>query len=105
MNLHTKKHIVESVHVRWANQYPPETCEPDKKRILDKLKELTNPTEKEVIEIIGNKTWTQNFCDECGKDSDVTIWVGGHKEWNDPIKICPICLKKFYDSAIEEKLF
>lgn len=40
MNLHTKKHIVESVHVMWANQYPPETCEPDKKRILDKLKKI-----------------------------------------------------------------
>ena len=82
---------------RWVKQYPFDSCNSNRKIIAEKLKELVPLTEKGIIDIIGNKSWTENSCNECGKDSETTIWIGGYKELSVSIKICPVCLNKIYN--------
>jgi hypothetical protein len=50
----------------------------------------TNTTEASVIAALGDNRWTENVCDECGKDCEVTIILG--EEIHHPTDMKAICL-------------
>jgi len=50
-------------------------------------------TEEQVIEIIGNNSWTSNMCDECDTDSEITVILGEPTNYEGhTARICPNCL-------------
>ncbi len=56
---------------------------------------LETTTEDEVEEIIGNRGWTINKCNECNKDFDVTIQVGEEPDYESATaRLCFDCLSK-----------
>jgi hypothetical protein len=93
----TKKQIIKDVHKAWMSQYPK-----DKDGIGKLL--VSCKTEKEVIEVIGNDTWTQNKCYECDKDVDVTITLGEEPDYESyTTTICKDCLIKALELMNETK--
>lgn len=68
---------------------------------FEKLSALVDPTEGQIAEIIGNTMWTENKCEECRKDSDVLIWLGGGEDSDeyDYVEVCIECLQKAIDLA------
>ena len=90
MRLITKQEKIKNIVKTWTSQYPK-----DKKDITLKLIQANPTTEDEIAEIIGNRSWTDNYCDECGKDSDVLIEVGQEPDYESATAyICPNCLQK-----------
>jgi hypothetical protein len=73
MKLITANQIAKTVPEKWAEAYRnyrsalPGDAE-QKQAITLKLSELKNPTPKKVAEIIGNDSWTDIYCFECGED-------------------------------------
>lgn len=68
---------------------------PDKGGIYRKLSSAKSLTEKKISDIIGNDSWTQNICDECGKDSAALIQLGqGPDEGMAIASICLACIRK-----------
>ena len=76
------------------------------KYLFDIFKNLENEkelTEKKAIEIFGGKSWTENICDECGKDAFTVIEIGQEPEYESfCAHICLECLKRAVE-LIENK--
>lgn len=97
MEIIIKKDKIKTVAKRWKEQYYSEgrwtslakSFNETSKQIYEKL--LKAKTEKEIIEIIGNSSWTENICDECNNDFDKLIMFIAYEE---TIKVCKDCLKK-----------
>jgi len=96
MKLISKTERVETVPSRWKNQYFQKgqwTYGDNKERIYNKLIKLDPLTEEAIVQIIGNSSWTQNICDECGKDCDILIEVGEETDYeSSTARICHECL-------------
>ena len=67
MKLYTERDQIRTVADRWANQYQNSTNE-QLKLITYKLRalDLETVSVQEIIEIIGNDSWTRLVCTECG---------------------------------------
>jgi 3-polyprenyl-4-hydroxybenzoate decarboxylase len=51
--------------------------------------------ESDLTAAIGDNRWTENICDECGEDRDVTVILGEEIHHpTDMTAICPLCLKQ-----------
>jgi len=61
-----------------------------------KLVELgQSPHPDEVDVIIGNKSWTDCFCNECGKSVEAVVQLGQEPDYDSATaNVCMICLKK-----------
>ena len=97
MNTITKQEKIKHVALHWHEQYfcngTWKHCKGGAELIFNKLRQLGPAvTEDDIAAIIGNHSWTQNRCDECGKDSEV---VATFTEDAEQITyICPDCLRK-----------
>ncbi len=55
-------------------------------------------TEDAIEEIVGNRGWTRNECDECGQDCDVTVQLREEPDYESATaQVCLECL----DEAIK----
>ena len=96
MNIITKREIVASAVDRWVRKYSgyQDTGDKyDKGPITEKLKKLPLPhREKDINRIIGNNSWTELLCSECGNDVDAVaefdINCGEYS-----YLLCYVCLK------------
>ena len=80
---------IKTVADRWDLQYPrPYSL--DKDMIGNALRSKNPKTENEVKDIIGNSSWTNVECDECGLQHDVVIRLGEEAT----VYACESCLKK-----------
>lgn len=95
MKIITKKEVVNQSVSRWVKQYENYVDRGDrfdKKPITEKLLNLSKPyCEKEINQIIGNKSWTSLTCDECSDDvaKGVVFDVSGGEY---SFSICESCL-------------
>jgi len=99
MKIITKQHKIDNITKSWYKQYKRYmTPGGDKLEIYEKLLKLDQPTEAEIIDIIGNKSWTENYCDECGEDWEILIQIGQEPDYESrTAKICQSCLRKASD--------
>lgn len=72
VTLLTKSYVRQHVAENWLNQYRREIVgspNGDRGLIYKQLIESGDmPTEDQIAEIIGNRSWTRTQCDICGKD-------------------------------------
>lgn len=98
-----KADVVAGVPASWERQYANYrgSSDEEKREITRKLKSLpVGFTAGEVDEIIGNKSWTECRCDECGLDTDVLVRIGEgcdyHSRWVD---VCRVCVSRAATAA------
>jgi len=98
-----KADVVAGVPKAWKRQYEgfkgPGAIE--KQDITKKLESLPSGfSAADVKSIIGNESWTDCRCDECGIDSDVLVRIGDdcdyHTRWVD---VCATCLSRALTAA------
>ena len=93
----TKQDVIDSVSIRFTEQYPPNTTVGKWAEVGKKLRE-NKLTEEEINDLIGNKGWTDNSCNECGEDQEKVIIFGDIEDkWAPIFCICESCL----DVALE----
>lgn len=97
MRLITRKGLAPKVAARWKNNYFKNgewRYGEDKKDIYLRLEGIgLNPTPEEVNEAIGNSSWTDVRCDECGKYVDEVVQVGQEPDYDScTANICKPCL-------------
>lgn len=82
---------------KWRLHYDINIVMADGRTSLEKAKLLQNEpnlTEDRAAEIIGNRSWTRNECDECGKDCDITVQLGQEPDYeSSTAQICLTCLQ------------
>lgn len=103
MKVITKKELVSTFLDRYKEQLNnyrtlPESLKKIHEERIKKIGAIENPTELDISKILGNNTWTANYCDECEEDSEVSIILGetildGDGN-NRPANICSKCLLK-----------
>ena len=98
MKLTTERDLIHNVATRWYEQYKSMFVQyPDKKEIYEKLNALNTETAipADVIAIIGNDSWTTQFCDECKEKSSILMEIGEEPDYeSSTARICPACLEK-----------
>lgn len=97
MEILTKAQVVKDVPARWTKQYETydNRRDPSKAKITAALNALApcDLTEERVNAIIGNKTWTTFYCDECGEKKDALMMMVDDTEWGGhKVGICLACL-------------
>ncbi len=93
MRIKTKQELVMSTPKRWTKQYEG-TDNFKHAKITETLNKTKPNTEKEVIDIIGNVSWTRLSCSACGSDEEIAIeFIKGIIHEQDAIVICEDCLK------------
>jgi len=67
-----------------------------RKEIHSQLLDLgTHPSPDEVEAVIGNKSWTDCTCHECGKSVDELVQIGQELDYESmTAEVCFPCLKK-----------
>lgn len=89
MELILRQNRIDNVHIAWKNQYPDSKLD-----IRLALENLSPKTKKDVDLIIGNSSWTENKCDECGKDVEVLIQLGKYIDVDSSVAyVCKRCLR------------
>lgn len=93
----TKQDLIDAIAKRWKEQYPDDTGS----QVLTELMALNNPTEQQVNDIIGNRSWTTNTCAECERNVEVVVLLGYepvYDSWN--CKLCLDCIQKALHLAV-----
>ena len=99
MRIVTKKEKIKNVAKEWKKQY----CRgknwiygEGKKEIYERLIKEKPQTEEEVIQIIGNNSWTENICEACERDVEILVELSNFlDEWDTNVFfICEDCLRK-----------
>ena len=95
MELITKQSLIDTVGLNWQKHYPENfelTGGEFSNKILEKLEKLpATRTEEDIAKVIGNYSWTEINCEECGESVDEVI------VFTEAAKICKRCLKKALD--------
>lgn len=92
MRVKTKQENVLSTPKRWGEQYDG-TDNPKHAAITKKLNKLKPKTEKKIIDIIGNSSWTRLACLSCESDVDAVIEFRDDIPYEqDSVYICKDCL-------------
>ena len=98
MKIKNKNTILKSLPERYRQQYPNNKKFRDGRFSDDIYEKLIaeNPlTEEKANEIIGNKSWTSNECDECMKDVfAVVVFNDEGESEGSSYCICLECLNK-----------
>ena len=92
----TQRDLIQTVAKRWRDQYW-DSRDLDKSRKALALTRLDKDTASadDVAQIVGNKSWTQLLCDECGTEVESVVCIGGKPEVGRKSRyICKPCLKK-----------
>ena len=96
----TRQKISDDVVKRWAVQYPLDGHygnDAEKQDILKKLRALPKGTHPDEIDAaIGNGSWTDLTCDDCGASTlDVVIQIGQEPDYESSTAlVCRDCLEK-----------
>ena len=107
MKMLTKRELINNVVVAFENQFGADPKNPRWKRTGDRLRKLklAKASEKEVEKILGNRSWTEMRCAECGQDCKEAIQLG--KESNrdqGPIYLCTKCVEIAHSELRIEQL-
>tara|TARA_Y100000310_G_scaffold289068_1_gene315198 strand:- start:150 stop:467 length:318 start_codon:yes stop_codon:yes gene_type:complete len=97
MKIIRKQEICEDVPRHWAAQYSGPAVRDELKDITAVLQALPKRelTPMKINAIIGNSTWTDLNCDECGEDSERVVSLGcGDFNGGREALICASCLEK-----------
>jgi hypothetical protein len=98
MKLITERSEIRTVAKRWRAQYIAAfDRSPDKKQIAIKLDELDpeTATAADVARIIGNKSWVETVCDECGARGVDVVEMGQEPDYEScTAHVCGDCLAK-----------
>lgn len=102
MRVITKQALLATVAERFReahqrrSEWLPTASGDDSAAIYSRLTALpTEPTEEAVTAAIGDNRWTENLCDECGEDHEVTVLIGEEIHHpTDMVSICLACLKQ-----------
>ncbi len=97
MRIITQRNMIRGVVKRWDEQYPEKSWKgTDKEQIHIQLQQLDLEiaTADEVNKIIGNTSWTEEACDECGKAVDKVIVFGQEEYGSSSIYLCFRCIEK-----------
>lgn len=108
MKLITQRQLIQKVAARWREQYEPFKDESplfsvrqglqvarSKKQISEELDALDGDTAtaEQVNEIIGNKSWTRQTCDECRNEVDAVLQVGQEPDYeSSTAHLCKNCV-------------
>lgn len=101
MQIITKRDLIRGIAAHWYASYKryivgdDPTIGLDKRTIYAKLLALdvNTATEAEVAAIIGNSSWIDNRCHECGRQCDLVIEVGEPSCYDScTAQLCPECL-------------
>jgi len=87
--------LADAAAKRWRQQYPQGHCGADKEAIYEALAELPAGTApNDVDAIIGNGSWTNLNCDECGaEDVDFVVRVGEKPDYESRTAyLCGVCI-------------
>lgn len=98
MKLITERELIRLVLDFWCSQYPETTGEKYEttKKLMDLNRETA--TSEEVNAIIGNRTWTEVSCDQCGKYTSLAVMVGQEPDVDSSTAVlCAKCLTDAYD--------
>jgi hypothetical protein len=104
----TRQSRADGVKEEWKKQYgigqSDRSLDHRHIEIYNKLCALPDhPGPDEIAAIIGNDSWTDCQCDECGKDYGVVIQLGQEPDYESATaKICPTCLNKAVWMANQE---
>jgi hypothetical protein len=101
----TKQQLCREIAERWADVYASRYAEwPDKAITHQRLVALNgNGTEVEIAAIIGNNSWTENRCHECGKDAQTTVQLGEEPDYDTCFAFaCLTCLRYAARLAVSE---
>ncbi len=110
MKITTQRDLIRKVAKRWREQYEPFTNDPpifswrtgtysppiSKRQIAEKLDAIDTETATaaDVEAIIGNDSWTDLKCDECGKYVDSVLTVGDEPDFESrTASLCRDCVK------------
>ena len=109
MRILTKRDRILGVADKWHDQYWNKhwagSDKHDKLLALQAL-DLSTATEDDIEAIVGNRSWTRIKCDQCGKDVDAAVMIGGSDEYG-PDTICGTCIReaaKLYDNYLLNNL-
>ena len=92
----TQRDLIRTADKRWRDQYW-NTRDLDKSRKALALTQLDKDTatEEDVTRIIGNRSWTQLICDECGTEVESVVCIGGKPEVSRKSRyICKPCVER-----------
>lgn len=94
-----KADIVANVPKRWAEQYKDwkdRGDKWDKGEITRSLLALpAGFSAQEVNDIIGNTSWTEVHCDECGNESEILVRLGQGQDYEARwVDLCERCLRE-----------
>ena len=63
--------------------------------------DISTVTAKKIENIIGNSSWTDLTCSECGKYVKKVVQVGEEPDYESAtVFLCVKCIKRLYDSVI-----
>lgn len=96
MKIITKRSIISAVADKYRAQFLgvkmyEERTAYDLKRLNDL--ELETCTEDDIKKIIGNSSWTTNYCSECRGDFEKTVSIGRY-DYGESIMLCEACIEK-----------
>lgn len=93
--LATASERFREAHQRRGEWLPTATGE-DSAATYTQLTALSpSPSEAAIIAAAGDNRWTENLCDECGEDCEVTVILGEEIHHpTDMVAICLDCLKQ-----------
>ena len=95
MRIVRQSEICQGVPDRWAKQYA-KSATAWHGEITARLSLLSpqDRTPDTIDAIIGNGTWTANFCDECGMDQSVSVHLGEEPDYEARyLNLCLSCLR------------
>ena len=91
----TRQMMADDAAKRWRAQYPKGHCDASKEAIYEALAALPAGTApNDVDAIIGNGSWTDLNCDECGaEDVDFVVRVGEDPDYEShTARLCGVCI-------------
>lgn len=97
-----KSELIKNIARNWKQQYWSNSGWNNvvaingktKEQTYNQLQRLKNPTEEQITEIIGNSSWTQNECHQCGRDVLMVVEVGQEPDWEShTARLCIDCIE------------
>ena len=101
MKFITIRDLIRSVARRWYGTYHPERTErwsllgiePEKKYESLSAMDVETATAEDVADIVGNDSWTNLQCDECGESVTMVVQLGQEPDYeSNTANVCIRCL-------------
>ena len=96
MTVITERQLIRHVAKAWATQYAG-SADTEKQEIGRHLAALNGKTASadQVAQIIGNRSWTQLRCDECGQMVPWVVQVGEEDDYESrTATLCRACVRQ-----------